>query len=41
MDNCLFVVNTGQEDSKKNSIGDACQNTGNQIGLYITIDKIE
>ncbi|MCX6825326.1 MAG: PKD domain-containing protein [candidate division SR1 bacterium] len=41
MDNCLFMVNTNQEDSSKNNIGDICENTTNQIGLYINIDKLE
>lgn len=41
MDNCLFVVNTGQQDANKNGIGDACENMGDQIGLYINIDKLE
>lgn len=41
MDNCLFIINTGQQDSNQNNIGEACENIGNQIGLYITIDKIE
>jgi len=40
MDNCLFVVNTNQEDNNKNSIGDACEISNGQIGLYINIDKI-
>ncbi|EKD25603.1 MAG: hypothetical protein ACD_80C00012G0019 [uncultured bacterium (gcode 4)] len=41
MDNCLFVTNTGQEDTDKNSIWDACENSSNQIGLYINMDKLE
>jgi len=41
MDNCLFIVNTGQDDINKNNIGDICENIGDQIGVYINIDKIE
>lgn len=41
MDNCLFVVNTGQTDINKDNIGDTCENTNNLIGLYISIDKLE
>lgn len=42
MDNCLFIVNTDQQDTNQNSIGDACENTvSDKIGLYISIDKIE
>lgn len=41
IDNCLFIVNTGQQDSNQNGIGDACENTNNQIGLYINIDKMK
>jgi hypothetical protein len=41
MDNCLFVVNTGQEDANQDNFGDTCENTGNLIGLYINIDKLE
>jgi len=41
MDNCLFVVNTGQEDSNQNSIGNTCDNINDLIGLYISIDKLE
>jgi len=41
MDNCLFVVNTGQEDTNQNSIGDVCETMGNQIGIYISMDKLE
>ena len=40
-DNCLFIVNTNQQDSSQNSIGDLCENMGNQIGIYIGIDKLE
>ena len=40
-DNCLFVINTGQLDNNQNSIGDACENITNQIGLYISLDKLE
>lgn len=40
IDNCLFVVNTWQQDSNKNYIGDVCENLSNQLGIYITIDKI-
>ena len=41
MDNCLFVVNTNQENADHNGIGDACENLNNQIWLYININKIE
>ncbi|MEI6673023.1 MAG: thrombospondin type 3 repeat-containing protein [bacterium] len=41
MDNCLFIVNTGQQDSNQNSIGDMCDAINNQMGIYISIDKIE
>ena len=41
MDNCLFVVNTGQEDTNGNSVGDTCENKADQLGIYITIDKLE
>jgi len=40
MDNCLFIINTGQQDINHNGIGDLCENINNQIGLYITIDKL-
>jgi hypothetical protein len=40
MDNCLFVINTGQIDNNQNSIGDICENISDQMGIYITIDKI-
>lgn len=40
-DNCLFMLNTGQEDTNQNWIGDVCEdNINNQIGLYITIDTL-
>ncbi len=41
LDNCIFVPNTGQEDINNNGIWDACENIGNQIGIYINIDKLE
>ncbi len=41
MDNCLFVVNTGQDDTDKDRIGDACENMTDQIGIYISIDQIQ
>ena len=41
MDNCLFVVNTWQEDINHNSIGDTCEHIAGQIGLYIGIDKLQ
>ena len=41
MDNCLFVVNPEQEDSNQNGIGDACEDIGKKIGIFITIDKLE
>jgi hypothetical protein len=40
IDNCLFIVNTSQQDDNKNGIGDTCENIDNQIGLYISIDKL-
>ena len=40
IDNCLFMTNTGQIDSNQNNIGDICENINDQIGIYITIDKI-
>ena len=40
-DNCLFTVNTGQQDSNQNSIGDICDNTSNQIWIYISIDQLK
>ena len=41
IDNCLFVVNTGQQDINHNGIGDACENISNQIALYINIKKLQ
>ena len=41
VDNCLFVVNTDQQDNNQNSIGDACETIGNQLGIYISIDKLQ
>jgi len=40
MDNCLFTVNTTQDDNNNNSIGDACETSDNQMGIYIHIDKL-
>ncbi len=42
MDNCLFIQNTNQRDDSNNSVGNACEEVWNknQIGLYISIDKI-
>jgi len=41
LDNCIFVVNIWQEDTNHDGIWDACETIGNQIGLYIDIDKLE
>jgi len=40
-DNCLFIINTNQQDANKNYIGDACETTENQIGIYIDIAALE
>ncbi len=40
-DNCIFTINTWQEDENWNRIGDACENKNYEIGLYINIDKLE
>jgi len=39
-DNCLFIVNSSQQDNNQNSMGDTCENIGSQIGIYISIDKL-
>ncbi len=41
IDNCLFVINTDQQDENQNMIGDACEIIGNNIGIYINIDNFE
>lgn len=41
MDNCLFIVNPDQKDVNENSIGNVCENSNNQIGIYINIDKLD
>lgn len=40
IDNCLFVMNTGQQDNNQSGIGDTCENRDGQVGLYIDIDKL-
>lgn len=41
IDNCLFIINTDQEDTNNDNIWNACQDIGNEIGIYITLDKLE
>jgi len=41
IDNCLFIENTGQQDTNHNGIGDTCENINSQIALYIDISKLE
>jgi len=41
MDNCLFAINTEQKDVNENNIGDKCESSDNQIGIYINIDKLD
>jgi hypothetical protein len=41
IDNCLFIINTDQQDENQNMIGDACEIIGNNIGIYINIDNFE
>ncbi len=41
MDNCLFVINPDQKDINENNIGNECESSNNQIGIYINIDKLD
>ena len=40
VDNCLFVVNTGQNDSNNNGIGNLCDHMQGNIGITIKIENI-
>ncbi|HRX63879.1 MAG TPA: PKD domain-containing protein [Candidatus Absconditabacterales bacterium] len=39
-DNCFFVQNNDQIDSNNNGIGDACENSNENLGMYIDVKKI-
>ncbi len=40
-DNCLWTKNTTQEDTNLNGIGDTCEKTNEQLGIYINIGEIK
>lgn len=39
-DNCLFIINQDQADENNNYVGNSCENTEQNLGIYIDINKI-
>jgi hypothetical protein len=37
LDNCIFVVNSNQQDADNNGQGDACEGANKTLSLYISV----
>lgn len=40
MDNCLFIVNSDQQDADGNGLWDACEDSNNYLGMYIKTNEL-